>query len=166
MSLGIKAWWHLWNGTGAEESFRPEQRTTVSLGGWGVKPGGLKSLKGHRMLHCLLYFEMKGYFNVPTVIKKCPNALGNIPVIWTFYQLMWIEDSTQHFTGLAKAVPANWAAPEHRHSLVGVPCCWAVAVRSCLVWCNPTSLCNGWSQTTPKLSLELSSGGNQPGFGG
>lgn len=107
------------------------------------------------MLYSLLYFEVEGYFNVPTVISKCLKALGNIPVIRTFYQLMWTGgDSTQRLTGLA-----NQAAPGHGHSLVGVPCCWTVDVGSCLVWGNPTSLCNGWSQTTPKHSLEVSNGG-------
>lgn len=44
----------------------------------------LKSGKGYKVLHSLWYFEMEGYFNVPTVIRKCLKGLGNIPVIQTF----------------------------------------------------------------------------------
>ena len=47
----------------------------------GCKTWRLKSVKGYKMLHCSWHFEMEGYFNVPTVIRKSLKALGNIPVI-------------------------------------------------------------------------------------
>lgn len=45
---------------------------------------------------------MEVCFNVPTVVRKCAKALGNIPVIRTFYRLMRLGgDGTQCLLGLA-----------------------------------------------------------------
>lgn len=137
---------------------------------WGISSLPVKSCK---MLHCLLYFQTEGYFSIPVVVWKYLKALGNIPVIWALYQLMWIgRDSTQPSIGLANC-PGTLSSTRRWAVSQGSQFCWTLGVASCMVWCNPTSLCCERSQMLPgttrrwamwETSLGVDGNGVQPGW--